>query len=238
MEQQHIVKSYDEDLAKLEAMIVEMGGLVEAQLTGALTALERSDTELAAEIVAKDRKLDDLEQAVEADAIRLIALRQPMAEDLRIIVTALKISSNLERMGDYAKNVAKRVDALSQLPALRDPIHSIKKMSEIALAMVHEVLDSFIERDVQLALAVIERDRDVDRLYTGLYRENLTYMMENPRNIAACTHLMFAAKNIERIGDHATNIAEQVHFMLLGKLPDMDRPKSDHTAQVLAPKED
>jgi len=230
METGHIVKSFDEELARLDNMVAEMGGLAEAQLVDAVAALIRRDVAAAERIVARDRRLDAIENDLHSLTLRLLALRQPVAADLRIIVAALKISSSLERIGDYAKNIAKRTFALAKAPALGGAAHSIARMAALVQAMIKNVLDAYIQRDAAKADDVRLRDQEVDQVYTSLFRELLTYMMEDPRSITAATHLLFVAKNVERIGDHATGIAEQVHFMVAGELPGELRPKGDNTS--------
>jgi phosphate transport system protein len=226
---QHTVRSFDEQLKQLKHMIVQMGGLAEEELENAISALTRRDTALAESTVGSDKRLDALEQEVANLAIRVLALRQPMASDLREIVSALKISSDLERMGDYAKNVAKRAIALNQLPPVR-PAGSIPRMARLVQVIIKDTLDSYVERDAERAVDAWRRDEEVDEMYTSVFRELLTYMMEDPRNITPCTHLLFIAKNIERIGDHATNIAEIVHYLVLGQQIERARPKGDTTS--------
>jgi phosphate transport system protein len=226
---EHTVRSFDDQLKHLKNLIVQMGSLAEAELEGAIAALTRRDTGLAQSIVGSDSRLDELEQEVANLAVRILALRQPMASDLREIVSALKISSDLERMGDYAANVAKRAIALSQLPAVK-PAGSIPRMARLVQAIIKDVLDSYVERDPERAVDAWRRDEEVDEMYTSIFRELLTYMMEDARNISACTHLLFIAKNIERIGDHATNIAEIIHYLVLGRQIDRARPKGDTTS--------
>ncbi len=233
MPTEHIVKSFDKELNKLRSLIVEMGGIVEGQLKSSLDILEKYNPEKAEEIIARDKKLDNLEIEVDRQAVKMLALRQPFAEDLRVVITALKISSNLERMGDYSKNIAKRLLTLTAIPTLAGARKSIISMGRMVQPMIIDVLDSFVERDSKKALSIIERDEDVDRVYTSLFREVLTYMMEDNKNISGCTHLLFIAKNVERIGDHATNIAEQIHFMLEGKFPEDDRIKRDKTTKIM-----
>ena len=229
MSTDHIVKSYDQELDSLRGAIVQMGGIVESQLQSAIQCVMKRDSQLAGQIVQGDEHLDDYEIQVDADVIRMLALRQPMASDLREIVSALKIAADLERMGDYAANVAKRAIALSQVPAVK-PVAGIPRMGKMVLEIIKDVLDAYTERDLDKALAAWHRDEEVDDLYTSLFRETLTYMMEDPRNITPCTHLLFTAKNIERIGDHATNIAENIHFLIEGR-PIVDaRPKGDSTS--------
>ncbi len=226
---EHTVRSFDEQLKHLKHLIVQMGGFAEAGLDNAITALTRRDAALAQATVGSDSRLDELEQEVANLAVRILALRQPMASDLREIVSALKISSDLERMGDYAANVAKRAIAISQLPAVR-PAGSIPRMARLVQAIIKDVLDAYVERDAERAVDAWRRDEEVDEMYTSIFRELLTYMMEDPRNISACTHLLFVAKNIERIGDHATNIAEIIHYLVLGRQIDRARPKGDTTS--------
>jgi len=236
MPTEHIVKSFDEELNNLRALIVEMGGMVEGQLKDAITILEKYDPAKAKKLIERDKKLDDLEGRVVDMATQVLALRQPFAEDLRIILTALKISSNLERMGDYSKNIAKRMLTIESIPTLASPKKSIIAMSRLAEPMIIGVIDAFVDRDAKKALSIIEKDKDVDRVYNSLFRELLTYMMEDNKNISGCIHLMFIAKNVERIGDHATNIAEQVHFMETGEYPEDERPKRDETPTIVAEK--
>lgn len=229
---EHTVRSFDEQLKQLKHLIVQMGGLAEAELENAITALIRRDTALAQSTVGSDRRLDELEHEVANLAVRILALRQPMASDLREIIGALKISSDLERMGDYAANVAKRAIALSQLPAVR-PAGSIPRMARLVQTIIKDVLDAYVERDAERAVDAWRRDEEVDEMYTSIFRELLTYMMEDARNISACTHLLFVAKNIERIGDHATNIAETIHFLVHGRPIEAARPKGDTTSFAL-----
>ncbi len=230
MESDHIVQSYDEELARLNNMIAEMGGLTEQQLAGAIDTLMRRDKEQAEKIISRDKKVDDYEAEIDAMTIRMLALRQPMAEDLRIVIATLKIASNLERVGDYAKNIAKRAQTLSASPIIGDATYSLARMGNIVQGMIKNVLDAYLQRDIHMAVDVRDRDEDVDRLHTSLFRELLTYMMEDPRNITPCTHLLFIAKNVERIGDHVTGIAEQIYFMVQGEMLDDERPKGDQTS--------
>lgn len=235
MSTDHIVKAYDSELKKLNNLIVLMGGLVEAQISGSVTALVERDSELAQKLIKDDDKVDDLNYEVDSFATRLLALRQPMAEDLRTVIGALKISSDLERMADYATNVAKRAVALSAMPPVK-PLYTIPRMVALILEQIHDVLDAYVERDTEKAIKVWQRDEEVDDLYNSLFRELLTYMMEDPRNITACTHLLFIAKNIERIGDHATNISETIYFLVHGERLRESRPKGDISSfQTLAP---
>jgi phosphate transport system protein len=211
----HTVKAFDEDLGQLRALISEMGGRAEAAIIGALEALVNRDLESAARIVEGDRKIDELEGEVERQVVRLIALRAPMADDLREVLAALKIAGVVERMGDYAKNIAKRIALLQEARGM-EAMAVLPAMGKIAAEMVRNVLDAFVLRDAEAAVAVAARDKAVDDFYNSLFRTLLTYMMENPHNITASTHLLFIAKNIERIGDHATNVAEMVYFAATG----------------------
>jgi phosphate transport system protein len=228
----HTVKSFDSELKRLIQEIAQMGGLAEAELAQAIDSLARRDSEAAATVIESDRRIDAMEQDVSTLALRILALRQPMASDLREVVAAIKISSDIERIGDYAKNIAKRALQLNQLAPLR-PVSSIPRMGRLAQQIVKDVLDAYVEKDANLALAAWRRDEEIDDLYTSLFRELLTYMMEDPRNIGPSTHLLFIAKNIERIGDHATNIAETVHFLALGRSIEETRPKGDTTNVAL-----
>ena len=225
----HIVKSFDEELKHLNQIIAQMGGLAEAQLQTAIEALVRRDANLATQAVQSDARIDELEHQVDSLSIRMLALRQPMARDLREVVAALKIASDIERIGDYAANVGKRAVVLAQVPPMR-PVHVIPRMGRMVQAIIKDVLDAYVEHDADKAIAAWERDEEVDEMYTSLFRELLTYMMEDPRNIGPCTHLLFIAKNIERIGDHATNIAETVHFLVHGRTIEAARPKGDMTS--------
>jgi phosphate transport system protein len=205
-----------------------MGGLAEAQLTRAVESLVRRNTELATQVVQDDKRIDALETEVGQMTVRMLALRQPMAQDLREVVAAIKIASDIERIGDYAKNIAKRAIVLSAHAPLK-PVTSIPRMSQLALQIIKDVLDAYIEKDAEGARAAWRRDEEVDEMYNSVFREMLTYMMEDPRNIGPCTHLLFIAKNIERIGDHATNVAEIVYYLVHGKSLDEERPKGDTT---------
>jgi phosphate transport system protein len=229
MSTEHIVKSFDEELKQLSQMVAQMGGLAEAQLQAAIEALVARDAEQAARVVQGDVRIDQLERQIGNQTIRMLALRQPMAQDLRQIVAALKISSDIERIGDYAANVAKRAIAMTQSPPMR-PVGGIARMGRLVQQIIKDTLDAFSENDADKAVAAWKRDQDVDDMYNSLFRELLTYMMEDPRNIGPSTHLMFIAKNIERIGDHATNVAEIIHFLVRGEDITETRPKSDKTS--------
>lgn len=222
----HIVTSFDEELSRLSDLISRMGGLAESQLEDAIQALQTRDSSLAEQAVENDRQIDDLHIEVDELAIRLLALRQPMGADLRHIVTGLKIAPVVERIGDYSKNVAKRASALNQMPPVK-PLFTIPRMGRLVRDMVKDVLDAFLNNDVEMARDVWMRDKEVDEMYDSLFRELLTYMMEDARHITACTHLLFIARNIERIGDLATNIAELIQYQVEGRALDADRPKAD-----------
>ncbi len=229
MTQEHIVKSFDEALNRLDNVIAEMGGLAELQLTEAIDAFVHRDAEKAAKVAAGDARIDQLEHRVDHEAVALLAQRQPMAVDLRVVISALKTSAIIERIGDYAKNIAKRAATLADMPPV-PPAVTIARLGRLTQQMTKDVLDAYGARDVEKADMVRRRDEEVDALYTSIFRELLTYMMEDARNITACTHLLFVAKNIERIGDHATNIAENIHFLVRGRLPADERPKGDESS--------
>lgn len=232
MPTKHTVRSYDEELRRLANTLTQMGGLAESQLAAAMQAVSRRDGVLAAEIVSADLRVDQLETEVDQQVMRLLALRQPVGPDLREIVSSLKIAADLERIADYAANVAKRSIALNQTPPVR-PAFAIPRMGAYAQAMIKDVLDAYVERDAERAVAVWRRDEELDEMYTSLFRELLTYMMEDPRSIGAATHLLFMAKNVERIGDHATNIAETIHFLVRGDRLRELRPKGDRSTAVI-----
>jgi phosphate transport system protein len=225
----HTVRSYDDKLNQLNNYISEMGGLAESQLSAALDALARRNSEEAAKVIVQDEAIDKIEAKVDEAAVELLALRQPMAEDLRRVLASFKIAQILERVGDYAANVAKRATVLNRLPQV-EPARSVPRMGRLVEQMIHEVLDAYVRRDAEAALAVWHRDEGVDSLYDSVFRELLTYMMEDPRNITACTHLLFIAKNIERIGDYTTNVAEIIYFLVKGEPLTEARPKADTTS--------
>ena len=225
---EHIVKSYEDELNTLTADCARMGGLTEAQVGDALDAVVKRDQALAESVVGRDERLDLLEADIERKAIRLIALRLPMANDLRKTVAAMKIASNLERCGDLAKNIAKRTMILNEAEPISPLTRSIERMGRLVLGRLKDVLDAYTGSDLDRALAVWSRDDEVDEHYNSLFRELLTYMMGDPRTITACAHLLFVAKNLERIGDHATNIAEIIHYEITGEeMISADRPKTD-----------
>jgi len=219
----HTIKAFDEDLDRLRALISQMGGLAEHAIRESMRCLVQRDLDGAQKIVADDKKLDALELETERRAVQFIALRAPMAGDLRDVVAALKISSVVERIGDYAKNIAKRVPLLENAGTI-EALSLMPEMARIATEMVHDVLNAFVERDSEAAARVVERDRAVDDFYNSIFRALLTHMMEKPGNIGQSTHLLFIAKNVERIGDHATNIAEMVFYAATGQHL-ADRPR-------------
>jgi len=229
MPNEHIVRSYDEDLRKLRDLTARMGGLAERQVADATRALVRRDTTLAAEVVSRDAQIDALEREIEAFSISLLALRQPMAADLRVVIAAMKASNDIERIGDYAANAAKRAIVLASLPSIGS-LNGFERMAQLVQENLKAAMDAFVQDDADAARRVWEADEPVDAIYNGIFRELLTFMMEDPRNISAATHMLFIAKNIERIGDHTTNIAERIFYAVRGdSLPD-ERPKADQSA--------
>lgn len=228
----HTVTAFDDELREIGRNVAEIGGMAEQMVDEAMAALMQADTLRAETVIEKDARIDQLQREIEEKSILLIAKRQPMARDLREIVAAIRIASDLERVGDLAKNIAKRVMALSGLFEPKSVMHGVEHLAELSLEQLKNVLDAYSRRDVEQALAVWQRDEEIDSLYTSLFRELLTYMMEDPRNIGFCTHLLFCAKNIERIGDHATNIAETVHYQITGITLADDRPKGDESASA------
>jgi phosphate transport system protein len=232
---EHIAKAFDADLQDLTRKVAEMGGLAEKEVADSVQALSRRDNELAKKVIALDKQIDALQFEIEEKAILTIARRQPMAVDLREVVGALRVANDLERIGDLAKNIGKRVLALSgEFPSPK-LIRGVEHMTSLVLAQIKQVLDAYAARDVSNALIVWKSDEEVDAMCTSLFRELLTYMMEDPRNISFCIHLMFCAKNIERMGDHATNIAETVHYMIEGFPITEQRPKGDTTSFAMMP---
>jgi len=232
---EHIVSSFDADLKELSRRVVEMGGQAERLVADSVAALVRRDTELAQRVIVLDGPVDLLQREIEEKAILTIARRQPLAGDLREIVAAMRIANDLERIGDLAKNTAKRVLALTGEFHPQKLVRGVEHMSSMVQEQLKEVLDSYAGRDDNRALEVWKRDGEIDVLYTSLFRELLTYMMEDPRNISLCTHLLFCAKNIERIGDHATNIAETIHYLATGQLLTDERPKQDTSSLTTVP---
>ena len=226
----HIASAYDRDLEGIQAMIMKMGGLVEAAIMRAAESLETRDEEEAEAVRRADVAIDELEQRINEDCARTIALRQPAAGDLRTVLTVMKIAGNLERIGDYAKNMGKRTSVLVQMHPIEGSSGAIRRMAKQVELMLKDALDAYIQRDPELAEDVRQRDMDVDQMYNSLFRNFLTHMMEDPRNITACMHLHFIAKNIERMGDHVTSVAEQVIYLVEGEMPADDRPKGDRTS--------
>ncbi|RDI57366.1 phosphate signaling complex protein PhoU [Microvirga subterranea] len=226
---EHIVSSYDNDLQGLRRRITEMGGIAEKMLVDSIAALVRHDKALAQSVIASDSRLDVLQREVEESAILTIARRQPLAVDLRETISAIRVSGDVERIGDLAKNIAKRALAIGEEFQPQKIVLGLQHMSDLVLGQLKDVLDAYTQQDTAKAVDVWKRDGAIDALYTSLFRELLTYMMEDPRNISFCTHLLFCAKNIERIGDHTTNIAETVHYLVLGENLAIDRPKNDRS---------
>ncbi|MEO6715764.1 MAG: phosphate signaling complex protein PhoU [Novosphingobium sp.] len=224
---EHTVKAFDNEIGQLRGLIAEMGGLAEFAIRDAIDALIRHDEELAQKVILADRRLDALEAEVDRLAVRIIALRAPMANDLRDVIAALKISGVVERIGDYAKNIAKRVGRIERL-AKFEPLTLIPAMASIAEGMVHDVLNAFGARDATLAVEVIKRDEKVDNFYDSIFRNLLSHMIENPATISSAAQLLFVVRNIERIGDHATNVAEMVYFAATGNyLVDREESRSE-----------
>lgn len=223
----HIVTSFDQDQEDLRRGIAEMGGVAEKMLADATVALVRRDTALAQAVIVADKRLDTLQREIEERSILLIARRQPLAIDLRETIAGIRVAGDLERVGDLAKNIAKRVVAISDQSQPQKIVVGVEHMSELVQEQLKDVLDAYSGRDIKSAHEVWERDSAVDALYNSLFRELLTYMMEDPRNISFCTHLLFCAKNVERIGDHTTNIAETIEYLVTGENPVGERPKDD-----------
>jgi phosphate transport system protein len=230
---QHTVRSYDEELKFLAQKIAEMGGHAERMVDQSVKALVRGDTELARRVIEDDRFLDDTQRELDEKAITIIAKRQPMASDLREIIGAIRISGDLERVGDMGKNIAKRNVAVSETKHPLKIFRGLESLAGLALTQLSDVLDAYASRSVDALDKVRNRDDEIDAMYTSLFRELLTYMMEDPRNISSCTHLLFCAKNVERIGDHATNIAETVYYIVTGRHMAADRPKEDTSHSVV-----
>lgn len=225
----HTISAYEEELSRLNNYVLEMGGRVESQLSAAIVAMSRRDSDRAEALIAYDREIDELEDKINDLAVRCLALRQPVASDLRTIVAVIKIAGDLERFGDYAKNIAKRTLVLNQSPPLR-AVASIPRMAERVQRMIDKALAAYVQKDAEAAQRVWEEDADVDESYNSLFRELLTYMMEDPRSITPATHLLFVAKNIERMGDLVTNIAETIYYVAQGERMEAERPKRDITS--------
>jgi len=230
MNEQHTAKAFDGDLQDLARMVAEMGGLAEKQVADSVDALAKRDSALAQRVTTADLMIDALQGEIEEKAVLTIARRQPMAVDLREIVGALRLANDLERIGDLAKNIAKRVGALDGELRLQQVMRGVEHMTELVLGQIKDVLDSYAHRDSTKAVVVWRGDEEIDAVNNSLFRELLTYMMEDPRNISYCIHLLFCAKNIERMGDHATNIAETVYYMVEGRNLAEERPKGDTTS--------
>jgi phosphate transport system protein len=227
---EHILKAFDEDLREISSRLAEMGGIAERLVAESVDALVKRDTALAKRVITADDAVDNLQREIEEKAILTIARRQPMAVDLREVVSALRIANDLERVGDLAKNTAKRVLALDGQYQAQTQLRGDKHMADMVQSRLKQVLDAYGARDSERAMDVWRRDGEVDAMYTSLFRELLTYMMEDPRHITLCIHLLFAAKNIERIGDHATNIAETIYYLVVGEVLTDERPKLDTTS--------
>lgn len=230
MSSQHIVSAFDDDLESLESKLLKMGGMVEKAIGNALKALETRDLELSHEVWRGDKVIDGVEEEIKTDTARVLALRAPTAIDLRTVLSVMTMSSHLERSGDYAKNIAKRSTVLAETSPIEGTVPALRRMARMVELMLADALDAYIQRDTEKADDVRTRDLEVDQMYNTLFRSLLTHMMEDPRNITACMHLHFIAKNIERMGDHATSIAEQTIYLVKGETPDEDRPKGDTTA--------
>lgn len=232
MTEQHIASAFDRDLEAVQAHIMKMGGLVEAAIMNAARSLETRDVELAQQVRQGDKAIDALEDLINEETARVIALRAPTASDLRLVLSVLKVSANLERIGDYSKNIAKRTTVLVDAGEINGSAAALRRMAREVERMLRDALDAYIQRDAELAADVIQRDEEVDQMYNGLFREFLTFMAEDARNISSCMHLHFIAKNIERMGDHVTAIAEQVVYLVTGERPSEARPKADTTSQT------
>lgn len=232
MVEKHILSAFDEDIENIQSTLMKMGGLVEKALFDAAEALVKSDVDLAKLVRENDQIIDDLEEEINGQTARLIALRSPTATDLRDALSFIKIASNLERIGDYGKNMAKRSLVMKHSSINEQGCRSLRRMTKDVILMMNNGLDAYIRKDVNLAESVILQDQDIDQHYNALFREFLTFMMENPKNITTCMHLHFIAKNIERVGDHITSIAEQAIYVATGEYPPDDRPKVDTTANI------
>ena len=230
MASQHIVSSFDHDLESVQAQVVKMGGLVEAASQSALNALETQDLELSRRVRENDKVIDRMDEEIKSDTALVLARRAPTAIDLRMVLSVMAIATHLERCGDYAKNIAKRTTVLAGAMPGGDTMSALRRMARMVEAMLEDGLDAYIQRDIDKARDVRGRDIEVDEMYNTLFRALLTHMMEDPRSITSCMHMHFIAKNIERMGDHATSIAEQTIYLVSGELPDEDRPKGDTTA--------
>ncbi len=229
MQHNHIMSAFDRDLEAVQAHLMRLGGLAEQALRDAMTALETNDTELAAQVRAGDKALDQLEELIYDESAKLIALRAPAAKDMRLVLGAIKVAGSLERIGDYAKNIAKRSIVLSSGDQIGSAVGTLRRMSRHVEAMLHDVLDAYVRLDVAAAHEIRARDEDVDQIYNSLFRMLLTHMMEDPRTITSAMHLHFIAKNVERMGDHVTTIAEELIYLVEGERPD-ERVRADKTS--------
>ena len=229
---EHISSAYNRDLEAIQTLVMKMGGMVEDAIMSAAKSLETRDIELAEKVRTADKQIDALELQINEEAARIIALRAPVSKDLRAILTVLRIAASMERIGDYAKNMAKRTGTLVDMPQIAGSDAALRRMAREVQSMLKDLLDSYLRLDVVLAEDVRQRDQEVDQMYNALFREFLTFMMEDPRNITTCMHLHFMAKNVERMGDLVTNMAEQVIYLVTGEMPEEARPKGDKTAYV------
>ena len=232
MNDQHISSAYDRDLEGITTLIMRMGGMVEEAILQSAQSLVDRDVELAEQVRKNDKRIDALEQQINDEAARIIALRAPVSRDLRSLLTVLRLAASLERIGDYAKNIAKRTSALVDLPQVEGADAALRRMAREVQTMLKNTLDAYTRGDADLAEDVRQHDQEVDQMYNALFREFLTFMMEDPRQITACMHLHFMAKNVERMGDLTTNMAEQIIYQITGQMPDEARPKGDRTAFV------
>ena len=230
---EHISSAYNRDLEAIQTLVMKMGGMVEDAIMSAAKSLETRDIELAEKVRTADKQIDALELQINEEAARIIALRAPVSKDLRAILTVLRIAASMERIGDYAKNMAKRTGTLVDMPQIAGSDAALRRMAREVQSMLKDLLDSYLRLDVVLAEDVRQRDQEVDQMYNALFREFLTFMMEDPRNITTCMHLHFMAKNVERMGDLVTNMAEQVIYLVTGEMPEEARPKGDKTAYMV-----
>ncbi|SMX31223.1 phosphate signaling complex protein PhoU [Octadecabacter ascidiaceicola] len=226
---EHISSAYDRDLEEIQSLIMKMGGMVEHAILECAKALEVRDIDRAEVVRKGDKAIDALEEQINEAAARTIALRAPVSKDLRTLLSVLKLSASLERVGDYAKNIAKRTPILADMKPISGADAALRRMSKEVQSMLGDALDAYVRNDVELAESVRQRDLDIDQMYNALFREFLTFMMEDPRNISACMHMHFIAKNVERMGDLVTNMAEQIIYMVTGEMPEEDRPKMSST---------
>ncbi len=238
MNSEHIVSSFNDDLNHLESLLLEMGGLVEQQLINATRALRKENRSLAKTVLKGDKRINKLEAALNENAIKILALRQPVAADLRNVVMTLKMASHLERIGDYTKNMARRTNTITKAEAFTGSVDTLVRMSELVQSMIKSVLDAYNKRDAVAAQNVRIKDEGVDQMHNTLFRELLTYMMEDVRNISGCMHLLFIAKNIERMGDHVADIAQEIIFLVTGDWPEGKRPKGDKTSKMIIDPDD